>query len=129
MKNQKVRNIVILVVVAIAFGAVGYFIPHPISHHKGKKGVASGATSSTTKKGKVASKAKHVVLTYVQGSISNISTSTLTVNGTNIMVTKGTKIYNGVTLENISSLQDGTTVSVIGTHTKKGFIARFIIVT
>ncbi|MHB8443336.1 MAG: DUF5666 domain-containing protein [Patescibacteria group bacterium] len=125
MKNQKVINIVILVVVAIAFGAIGYFIPHKVTH-KGKKGTIQG-TNTTTKKASL--KVKHAALTYVQGSISSISTSTLTVNGTNIMVTKGTKIYNGVTLENISSLQDGTTVSAIGTHTKKGFIARFIIVT
>ncbi len=127
MKNQKIRNIVILVVVAIAFGAIGYFIPHKVTHHKGKKGVAGGAISAT--KNKASSKVKHIALTYIQGSISSISTTALTVNGTNIKVTKGTKIYNAGNLENVSSLSSGNTVSVVGTHTQSGIVARFIIVT
>jgi uncharacterized membrane protein YsdA (DUF1294 family) len=125
MKNQKIRNILILVIVAIAFGTIGYFIPHPIVHHKGHKEFIHHSRNIT--KNKVSSKVKHVTLTYIQGSISSVSTSTLIVNGTNIKVTKGTKIYSASNLENISSLSSGNIVSVVGVHTTSGIVARFII--
>ena len=124
MKNKKILNIIILVIVAIAFGVLGYFIPHPqSSHHKGK-----GTVGGSTKNNK-GSKVKHVATTYMQGGITSVSGNILNVGGTNIKVTKGTKIYNQGTLENINSLKTGITVSVIGSHTKNGFLARFIIVT
>ena len=124
MKNEKVRNIIILVVVAIIFGAIGYFLPHKVSHHKGKKNI----TANTTSTGKPAGKTKHAVFVHEEGSISSVTKNTLSVNGTNIIVGKGTKIYNGNSLTSISTLQTGVTVSVVGTHNKKGIIARFIIV-
>jgi hypothetical protein len=124
MKNEKVRNIIILVVVAIAFGAIGYFLPHNVLHHKGKRNI----TRSTNSTKKLAGKAKKPVFIHEEGSISSITKNTLNVNGTNIIVAKGTKIYSGSNLVNISTLKSGVTISVVGAHTKKGIVARFIIV-
>lgn len=124
MKKEKIRNIIILIVVAIIFTAIGYFIPHKTLHNN-KKNSTSTTSSSISKSGK---KVKHAVFVHEEGSITSISNNILSVNGTNITLDKGTKIYNGNSLVNMSTLQTGVTVSILGAHTKKGVIAKFIIV-
>ncbi len=121
MKNQKIRNIIILIIVAIIFGIIGYLIPHKVLHHKGKRNVSSSTISS---KGKT----KPTVFIQEEGNISNITAKSITINGTNININKNTKIYRGNSLENVSTLQNGVTISVIGLHSKNGIIAKFIIV-
>ncbi len=121
MKNQKIRNIIILIIVAIIFGIIGYLIPHKVLHHKGKRNVSSSTISS---KGKT----KSTVFIQEEGNISNITAKSITINGINININKNTKIYRGNSLENLSTLQNGVTISVIGLHSKNGIIAKFIIV-
>lgn len=122
MNNKNTKNIIILVVVAIVFGVIGYLIPHPVSHHHKPGGRNTKNSVVSTNKG------KHSTLIHIEGSVSNISNNTLTVNGSSIIVGKGTKIYSGNTLVSISSISNTSTISIIGAKNKTGIIARFIII-
>lgn len=124
MEKEKVKNIIILIVVAIVFGVIGYLIPHKISHSRKK----SNAATNTTSTEKSAAKIKHTVFVHEEGNITSVTQNVLSVNGVNIMVEKRTKIYSGNSVVNMSTLKNGVTVSIIGINTKKGVIARFIIV-
>ena len=120
MKNKNTVNIIILVVVAIVFGVIGYLIPHPTSsHHKPRH--TKNTTVSTNR-------SKHLAIIHMEGSVNNISNNILTINGSNIIVGKGTKIYSGNNIEGISNISDTSTISVIGEKTNKGILARFIII-
>ncbi len=120
MENKNLKNIIILVVVAIIFGVIGYLIPHHlVKHYKGKH--IKNTIVST-------SKSKHSILTQTEGNVSNINNNVLTINGENIIVEKDTEIYSGNSIETISNISDNSTISVIGRKTKKGIVAKFIII-
>ena len=120
-KNTKTKAIIFGIIILLVGGIIGFLIHTPkIAHHK-KLGHSKHVTHTATK--------KHVIaLSNIEGNISSISGTTLTVNGTTIDTNKATKIFNGSSKISETSLSINQKVDVLDMHTKKGVIAKFILV-
>ncbi|MCL4392719.1 DUF5666 domain-containing protein [Patescibacteria group bacterium] len=121
-KNTKTKAIILGVLILIVGGIIGFFIHTPtVKHHKHHVATASGKHKTTHK--------KHIlVLSNIEGNISSLKGTTITINGTNIVTNKATKVFNGQTKIAESTLNNTQKVDVLGVHTKKGMIAKYIVV-
>ena len=121
-KNIKTKAIISGILILIIGIIIGFFIHTPtLKHHKHNIATASG-------KHKIAHKKHILVLSNIEGNISAINGTTITVNGINIKISKSTKVFNGQTKILQSTLNNNQKVDVLEVHTKKGILAKYILV-